>query len=148
MANAKTLKFKQSLFLLGDGATPEVFSAPCGFESLEMSINFETGTTKNFDCDDPEIVAWLETDVISKQMVLTGQGTVSSETLPIWEAMWLNGTAKNARWMRDITALDGGGYYSGEIILTAYGESAALGKRLTFNVGIAFQGKPVWTAAT
>jgi hypothetical protein len=148
MAQAKTLKFNDQLMLIGDGAEPdEGFDAPCGFESLNMTVNIETNTTNVPDCDDPDLPAWLQSDEVSKQMVLSGEGVLDVNANMMWRAWLMAGGEKNVRWLTKGNAANGGGYFEAPGLLTTYEEVGQRGNRWNQNIGVTLNGKPVWTPA-
>jgi len=149
MAQAATLKFSQQSILLGNGATPtEVFTAPCGFTSLEMTVNTETNSSNIPDCTSPDLASWLVSDEVSKQMILSGDGVLDTAAFQLWRTWMLAGGEKNVRWMTAGTAGNGGGYYSAPAILSQYTETGERGARWTLAVQLTLNGKPVFTAAT
>lgn len=148
MAQVKSLKFAEQVLMLGDGATPtELFAAPCGFESLTLTVNIETNTTNLPDCDDPDLPAWLVSDEVSKQMVIAGNGTLDTDSMQIWRDWLFAGGEKNVRWVTSGTAANGGGYYSAPAILTTFEESGERGQRWQSSIAVTLNGKPVWTPA-
>ena len=147
MAQAKTLKFAQQLLMMGDGATPEVFAAPCGFTSLNLTVNIETNTTNIPDCTDPDLPAWLVSDEVSKQMVVGGSGVLDTDAMQDWRDWLMDGGEKNVRWFTAGTAANGGGYFQAPGILTTYAETGERGQRWNVEVQITLNGKPEWTAA-
>lgn len=149
MAQAKTLKFGQQMMLLGNGGTPtETFSAPCGFTSLNLTVNIETNTTNIPDCADPDLPSWLASDEVSKQMVLGGSGVVDTDAMQEWRDWLMDGGEKNVRWLTSGSAANGGGYWQAPGILTTYEETGERGQRWQNNIAITLNGKPVWTPAT
>lgn len=148
MAQAKTLKFAQIIMMIGDGATPtEAFTAPCGFESLSMTVNIETNTTNVPDCTDPDLPAWLQSDEVSKQMVLQGDGVLDTDAMQEWREWLFAGGEKNVRYITSGTAAEGGGYYQAPAILTTYEESGSRGERWQVSVGVTLNGRPTFTPA-
>lgn len=148
MALAKTLKFGQQLMLLGNGATPtEAFAAPCGFEQLGMTVNIETSTTNVPDCASPDLPSWLQSDEVSKQMVLSGSGVLDTDALQTWRGWVSAGGQRNVRWFTEGTGVNGGGYYQAPGILTTYEESGQRGQRWQLSIGVTLNGKPTFTAA-
>lgn len=147
MAQAKTLKFAQQLLMLGDGESPEVFAAPCGFTSLNLSVNIETASVNVPDCDDPDLPAWLQSDEVSKQMVVGGSGVIDTDALQDWRAWLMQGGEKNVRWFTAGTAVNGGGYWQAPGILTQYEETGERGQRWQTNIQITLNGAPTWTPA-
>lgn len=149
MAQAKTLRFVNQLIMLGDGATPtEAFAAPCGFTSLNLTVNIETNTTNIPDCADPDLPSWLVSDEVSKQMVVGGSGVIDTDAMQIWREWLTGGGEKNVRWVTAGTAANGGGYWQAPGILTTYNETGERGQRWTNEVQITLNGKPEWTDAT
>lgn len=148
MAQAKTLKFSDQLMMVGDGAEPtEAFTAPCGFESLSMTVNIETNTTNIPDCEDPDLPAWLSSDEVSKQMVLAGEGVLDTDANKMWRDWLLEGGEKTIRWVTKGTAANGGGYFEAPGILTTFEESGQRGNRWANNIGVTLNGKPTWVPA-
>jgi hypothetical protein len=145
MAQATTLKFGKQSIVIGDGASPEVFSAPCGFTQLTRTLNVNTQDVNIPDCNDPDLASWLATDEESRQMIVSGQGVLAEEAMVLWDDWFLNGGEKNVRWNRTATA-PLNGYFAGPGVLTAYEESAQRGQRWNVSVTIAFNGAPVWNA--
>lgn len=147
MAQAKTLRFAQQLLMLGDGETPEVFAAPCGFTSLNLTVNIETNSVNVPDCADPELPSWLESDEVSKQMVVGGNGVIDTDALQDWRDWLMGGGEKNVRWFTAGTSANGGGYWQAPGILTQYEETGERGQRWQTNIQITLNGAPTWTPA-
>lgn len=148
MAQAKSLRFAQQAMLLGDGADPELFTAPCGFETLTLTVNIETNTTNVPDCDDPDLPAWLQSDEVSKQMVLGGEGVLDTDAMQVWRDWLLEGGERNVRWLTEGSAANGGGYFEAPAILTTYEENGQRGQRWRINAGVTLNGKPEFTPAS
>ncbi|MGI3128627.1 phage tail tube protein [Nitratireductor sp. PBL-C9] len=148
MAQAKTIRFAGQLLMLGDGATPtEVFAAPCGFTSLNLTVNIETNSTNVPDCLDPDLPAWLESDEVSKQMTVGGSGVIDRDAIQVWRAWLMDGGEKNVRWMTAGTAAEGGGHWEAPGILSTYEETGERGQRWQLNIGITLNGAPTWVDA-
>ncbi len=149
MAQAKTRKFSDQTMLLGGGETPtELFTAPCGFETLTMTVNVESNTTNVPDCAAPEAAAWLVTQIVSQQMVLTGDGVLDQDAQKKWRDWFmLNGVTKNVRYMTAGNLAAGGGYFQAPALLTNYEESGTRGELWQVSVEITLNGAPVWTPA-
>jgi len=144
MASANTIKFGEQALLVGDGATPEVFSSPCGITSLTKSTSTNTSDIDIPDCDDPDLVIWLGIDEVSKRMTLTFSGTIAQQSLALWQEWELDGGLRNVRWLRNLTNLDLRGYLEGPALLTEFEETSEARGRYTFTGTIIFDGKPVW----
>lgn len=146
MASAETIKFGQQALLIGDGADPEVFSAPCGITSLTKSTSTNTSDIDIPDCDDPDLVIWLGIDEVSRRMTLTFSGTIAQQSLALWQSWELDGGVRNVRWLRNLTNLDLRGYLAGPALLTEFEETSEARGRYTFTGTIIFDGKPVWVS--
>lgn len=144
MAQIQSIKFGEQMLLIGDGADPEVFSAPCGINSLTKSTSTNTSDVDLPDCDDPDLVVWLGIDEVSKRMTLTFSGTIAQQALAMWQEWELDGGTRNVRWMRNLTNPDLRGYLGGPALLTEFEETSEARGRYTFTGTIIFDGKPVW----
>ena len=63
MAQPTVAKPGAFVISLGDGATPEVFTAPCGLTTKAARWNRGLGEVNIPDCDDPDAVIWIARDV-------------------------------------------------------------------------------------
>lgn len=151
MAQAKTIKFAQVMVLLQEQDTAGAYVAPCGVEQLTMTVNIESNTTNVPDCNDPDLASWLETDIVSQQMTIEGEGVLDIDAMKEWQDWWhgsMAGVERNVRFFRDLTAPNGGGYFSGPAVLTAYAETGQRGQRWRNSFTITFNGKPGFTPVT
>jgi len=146
MAEALTVKFGQQQLLIGNGGSPEVFSAPCGITSLTNSTSTNTSDVDIPDCDDPDLVVWLGIDEVSKRLTLTFSGTIAQQSLLLWQNWRLDGGKRNVRWFRNLTDLTLRGYLQGLALLTEFEETSEARGRYTFTGTIIFDGKPVWVS--
>lgn len=146
MATLQSIRFGEQMLLIGDGADPEVFSAPCGINSLTKSTSTNTSDVDLPDCDDPDLVVWLGIDEVSKRMTLTFSGTIAQQALAMWQEWELDGGTRNVRWMRNLTNPDLRGYLGGPALLTEFEETSEARGRYTFTGTIIFDGKPVWVS--
>lgn len=148
MTLAKTLKFKDQMVMIGDGSSPtETFAAPCGFTSLNLTVNIETNSTNVPDCTDPDLPAWLVSDEVSKQMVISGQGVLDTDANQVWREWLMDGGEKTIRWITAGDAANGGGYWQAPGILTGFEYAGERGQRWNQNITITLNGKPTWTDA-
>jgi hypothetical protein len=97
MAKATTTRFSDFLVLLGDGLSPETFTAPCGLTSRGFERTANMNATNVPDCADEDAPSWLEQDVISYQASISGAGVVADESLDAWEDWWDSGETKNCQ---------------------------------------------------
>ncbi len=133
--------------MIGDGETPEVFGAPCGFTSLNLTVNIETSSVNVPDCTDPGLPSWLISDEVSKQVVVGGSGVIDTDALQDWRDWLLEGGEKNVRWVTSGSSANGGGYWQAPGILTQYSETGERGQRWNTEIQITLNGAPTWTSA-
>lgn len=144
---AISLRFGVQALLIGNGATDEEFTAPCGLTTINRTSNVTTNTTEIPDCDDPDAPVWLSIDEQAKQWVVTGSGLLARQSLPLWRDWDYEGGFKNVRWYTNLLAANGGGYFEAPALLTTFEEQGARNARWQVSVGITWDGRPARTAA-
>jgi predicted secreted protein len=97
MTQATTLKFGQFLVKLGNGASPEVFAAPCGLNTRSFNLTAAANETNVPDCDNPDAASWLERDITSLSRSITGAGIVADEDFDTWNDWAESGDSKNVQ---------------------------------------------------
>jgi len=136
MAAPETIKFGKFLVLLGNGASPEDFVAPCGLTSKGFNRSATTRETDSPDCDDPDLPAWTERDVRAKSAVISGSGVVDKNDYPMWEAFF--GTTKNVRIKEDVS---NGLQWTGRYVCTKLDLTVQLGEKVQFSVELQSDGE-------
>lgn len=150
MAKPRTLSFGSFKVYLGDGASPEVFTAPCGFTQKALTIEATVSDTTVPDCDDPEAAAWTERGVTALSATVTGSGVMAMASVETWREWMLSAASKNVRVEFDDTGANGGGYYQGPAVLQSLGHTVALGSdgnKAQLAVNIVSDGEWTWTDA-
>lgn len=97
MAQATTYTFSQFLVKVGDGASPEVFTDPCGLTTRGFTRSANMNDTNVPDCADPDAPSWLGRDVVSYHGAIAGSGVVAKESFQTWEDWWNDGATRNVR---------------------------------------------------
>ena len=115
-----TLTFGQLVVEIGNGANPEVFAAPCGFDNKAFNKTAATSEANIPPCNDPDAPGFTARGVSALSIEVTGSGVMATEDAAMWTAFLLGGVAKNVRVTR--TGID---YWVGPAVLTAYNETAA-----------------------
>jgi hypothetical protein len=82
------------LIEVGDGNSPEVFTAPCGLTSKSFNGQAATNDTNVPDCDDPDAASWFERDVVSLSRDITGSGVLAGEFFDTWNDWFEGGDSK------------------------------------------------------
>lgn len=106
MAKPTVLSFGAGKFWIGDGGSPELFLAPCGFTQGELAVDKSLNDTTIPDCDDPDAPAWSGNDVQSVSWTMQFQGILAKESLPIYENATFN--MKSVRVRQEFKGLGSG----------------------------------------
>jgi hypothetical protein len=145
MAQPTVLPGTKLLVLVGDGASPEVFAAPCGLTTQSFGLTAATNTTVLPDCADPELPAWEAKDISSLAAQITGSGVMAVESFDTWKDWFMSAAAKNAQVKLDNAAL---GHFSGSWILSSFKLTGQRGNKVTIDVTMDNNGAVIWTDAT
>ena len=147
MAAANSLTHKKFKVLIGNGATPEVFAAPCAFNTRGWSGNADTIDSTVPDCDDEELAVWTETEVSALSSQIQGNGVLHMADWPTWRQWFFSGAKKNVRVLLDRDGANKGGYMEQQYVLTNLElTSERLGKAQV-SVTMKSSGSPTWTDA-
>lgn len=137
------------LVKLGDGGSPEVFTAVCGIQ--DASINRTVTTQDRFvrDCAKPGEVPNRKVKVTGKQMDITGSGlTDKANVTTLNTALGLAKNIKAELYQADGT--DAGlllGTFALNAVLTAANMNVPRDGDATAEITIASNGSWTWTAA-
>jgi hypothetical protein len=144
MAQAQTFRFSGYRVLLGNGASPEAFAAPCGFTERSFSLNRELAETNVPSCSDEDAPSWLERDVTSMSATISGQGVLDVSALSVWLDVLNTTVSVNARvelWREGVKV----GTWAGKFALESFETSATKGERVTVNVTMQSDGAVTYT---
>ena len=147
MAQAKVSNFSKWLILLGDGAGPEVFSAPCGLTSRGLDLSASSNDVTVPDCDDEDAAAWTARVIDALSGTISGSGVMDRDSHETWRDWFLSAEAKNVRMSLDETGANGGGYYAGAFILTKLTITGERGNKVLLEVEMQSDGAITWTDA-
>ena len=139
MAQATVIGFSKFKVELGDGATPEVFAAPCGF--LARAFNEVKNLSEVIipDCDDEEAASWIGRDVLSMTWNVTGNGVLAEESVELWEEFKASTTSRSVRiTMEYPTTIV---TKTGKAHLASFAGSANKGEKGTFDVDLQGDGE-------
>lgn len=148
MAQPTVASFGKFIVQLGDGASPEVFSAPCGFTERSLELKADTNATQVPDCDNPDAPAWEDKDVRTLSASITGQGVMALEALPTWRTWFFSALPKNVRVRLNAPTGKNPGYYQGAAILTSLKHDSNIGEKCKLSVSIENTGAWTWVAGT
>lgn len=88
MAQATTIRGGAVAVMLGDNASPIVYSSPCGFTQRSVTLNKALEEFQIPDCSDPDAVDWLGRDAASLSMSVNGEGVLAEESVEDWLDAW------------------------------------------------------------
>lgn len=147
MTKPITIKGSHVLIMLGNGASPETFAAPCGLTTKAINL---TATANEFnvpDCTNPDAPMFTERVISALSAGVTGNGVLDMNSLDEWRIWWLSGLAENIRVVIDETQALGGGYFAMSAVLTDLNIGGNQGELATVDVTIASNGPITWHAA-
>lgn len=145
MSTPTTIKFGKMRVYLGDGGSPEVFTAPCGFTEQAFNRSKSLNETNVPDCDDPDAPVVVTRDVASISWGVSGQGVMASEALATWDAFYDSTTSINVKIELVYPAPTGTITYVGAAHLESFEIAATVGNRVTINVSLSGDGALIRT---
>ncbi|GGD30741.1 phage tail tube protein [Aureimonas glaciei] len=139
MAQPVTLRFGKMQVLLGDGAEPEVFAAPCGFTQKSFSRSKELNEVVVPDCDDPDAMAHTARDARSLSATISGSGVLAKSAYPIWKDAYESSESVNCKVVFDWGTPDTT-TITQRFHLSSFEISADLGDRVQISVSMESDG--------
>ncbi len=146
MADPVTAKFGKFRILLGDGASPEVFAAPCGFTSKAITWTKGLIEINLPDCIDPDAPSSVGRDVENLSVSVNGEGVLAAESIDEWIAMQEAVLATNVRIEIDIGIFTH--VWNGGMLMAEMGINAEQGGRCTITVQMSSDGAMIHTVAS
>lgn len=141
MAAATTLKFSKFRVLLGDGASPETFDAPCGFNARALNRSKTLNEIDIPNCDDEDAPAWVGRDVRSLSWSVTGEGVLAEESIQMWEDFFDSTTSRNVRIEIELPSTAGVMAKVGLAHLSTFNIGGNRGEKVTVNVELQGDGE-------
>ncbi|HRP26019.1 phage tail tube protein [Thauera sp.] len=145
MAKPTTARPGSFIIALGDGGSPEVFTAPCGFTSKAFNFTRNLAEVNIPDCDDPDAPDWLGRDVVSLSASVSGSGVLAAESIETWLAA-VNTTA-SVNVTVTVTYTTGVLTMTGAMQIESFGVSAEQGQKVSVDVSMQSDGEMTvgWT---
>lgn len=150
MAVVKTMNGTKLLVQIGDGASPtEAFAADC-LINTERGIVFSSDISEFIvpDCDDPDAPAWKETTKDGLSAAVSGSGMLHTASVSDWFDWLKSASTKNVRVKVDVTAGNGGGYWSGAFHLSQFEITGNRNEKAQVSVSLVSSGALTWTDAS
>lgn len=137
MAQPTVLPGTKLIILVGDDASPESFSEPCGLTTKSFTLNATTNSTLLPDCADPEAPAWEAKDVNSLSAEVSGSGVMAVESFMTWWNWFNSADLRTCKIELNDSAL---GYWLGEFIITKLAYGGERGKKVTLDITLVNSG--------
>jgi len=139
MAAPTTARFGKFKILLGDGADPEVFTAPCGFTSKSLQLTKNLTEVNLPDCDDPDAVAWVGRDAQSLSAQVSGEGVLSAQSVDAWLAAFESVDSINVKVIIEFPAKTI--TWTGRMHVSTFSPTSEQGGRVTASVELQSDGE-------
>lgn len=144
-ALATSLAGRKALIKVGDGASPEVFSAVLALHTKTFEASTATGQSPVLDKTDPENnPPWSVRSGGAVSVRLSGAGTLAKEDFATWQAWALSGKARNVEFLLDDT---GFGSWAGSFYLSSWKVSASYDNVVQVDLTLESSGIVTYTAA-
>lgn len=144
MAQPTVIAGTKLLILVGNGASPETFSNPCGLTTRSFDMSASTNSTLIPDCDDPEAPAWEAKDVNALSATISGSGVLATESFDLWNNWFMSAQSKNIQIKLDHPSL---GYWTGSFIITGFKVGGQRGNKATVDMTMVNDGAVTWVDA-
>lgn len=136
--------------LVGNGATPEVFTKICGLTTKTFTAQKNTGDVFIDDCDDPELIAVRRLNITGLQWDLSGDGLYNRTQGALIRSLVESTESVNMRFVISEPTGDNidGGYFEGmgQVTNVQWGGPAG-GEFATISITIASDSRWVWVDA-
>ena len=147
MAAPTTAKFGKMRILIGDGGSPEIYSAPCGLTTKSLTISKNLSEVTIPDCDDPDAPYWLARDVTNMTASISGEGVLAAESEADWNSAAFATESINVRF--EIEFSTGTRSYVGAFHIDSFSPTGSNGGRVTASISMQSDGivTTAWTPA-
>lgn len=142
MAAVKHARGVKLVLKVGNGASPEVFTAKCSINAAR-GISF-AAATRDFavpDCTDPDMIAWLSREKESLSVAFSGAGMLNTPDVEDFFDWWRDEDPKNCQVVVDVPSADGGVIFEGLYHLTDFGITGDRGGKQEMTISLASDGE-------
>ncbi len=120
MADPKTLPFGRMIVQIESAPGSGQFVAPCGFLKKSFKQTSQTSDTVVPDCDDPDLPADLQRNVVSRSWEVQGSGVLAMENHQFWQTWKYNCDSRAVQVIMGGPGAAGGGIYQGNGLLSDF----------------------------
>lgn len=135
MAKATVISYAMFRIKLGDGNSPEVFSAPCGLNTRALNRLKNLSEIDIPDCTDEDAPASVGREVRSTDWNISGEGVLAAESVSVWEDAF--NTIESINVLIEIEFPDsppGTIMYTGRAHLSTYNITGNRGEKVTAQI--------------
>lgn len=144
MAKPVTERFGNFLLRVSAGASPDVFSAPCGLTSRGIEFSMSTGETIVPDCASEDAVAWVERTMNAASAQISGSGVLAMDSLDEWRSWFEAAEPRTVQVHLQNTTANNGGYWQGDFVLTSFQITGERGGKVQVSISAVNDGKVTW----
>jgi hypothetical protein len=137
----------QLLIMVGDGGSPEVFTAYCTINAAR-TITGEAATNDfNIpDCANPDALGWLAREKVSLSYSLSGAGILNTPDVQVFTDFLADPLSRNCQIVVDVPATDGGVVFAGPFHLTKFEITGDRGTKMEATLDLVSDGEITVTA--
>jgi hypothetical protein len=137
---AKVVSGLKLLVKKGDGAVPEQFKSFCSVTAKTIRFEGQENTFDIADCENPDAITWLVSEMASKRVLIDGSGTLNAPDFDEYFEWWDTGVSSNCQIVLDIPAADGGRILAGAFKLPSFDLTGNRGEKVNVNLSIGSDG--------
>ena len=135
------------LLKIGDGASPEVFAAPCGITTKAFNFASAVNEVDLVDCDDPDAVGWVANEKRNRSLTISASGVLDTTVLDTYRDFHGDVDSRNCQLQVNVASGVGGGYWSGAFHLTGFNVTGTHGEKILVDLSLVSDGEVTWTNA-
>lgn len=149
MAAVKHASGVKLLLKVGNGASPEVFTAFCSINaSRSIQGSAQTNDFNIPDCADPEGLAWVVREKVSLSYSVSGAGIVNTPDVEDFTDFLADQSSRNCQIIVDVPSADGGVIFEGAFHLTEFQITGDRGGKMECSISLVSDGVIAVTANT
>ena len=137
------------LIMVGDGATPEVFTAFCTINAARSVVGEAATNDFNIpDCDNPDLMGGLAREKVSLSYSATGAGILNTPDVQEFADWLADENSRNCQIVVDVPASDGGVIFAGAFHLTHFEITGNRGAKMEATLTLISDGEVTVTATS
>jgi hypothetical protein len=135
------------LIMVGDGGSPEIFTAFCTINAARSVVGDAATNDFNIpDCEDPDALGWLAREKVSLSYSATGAGILNTPDVQAFTDWLADPNSRNCQIVVDIPATDGGVIFAGPFHLTHFEITGDRGAKMAATLNLISDGEILVTA--